>query len=438
MERAEKRRPRRSESAARTSRCLPIRESKTPLPRLPCARDSSRHARALQSEAFRGDRLDGPGRLPGQLDEAAQRVRETHLLDRPAYLGRPGDAGCAVHSGYADVCLAAAPTTAVSVDRCCAWYCHSGDRLGRRSSALREEEQAIHSSACTGADGTGRAARNWRVTPIPAAVGAHLYVPQNGTDVVGDYRADGSTAPAITVPCCNSDNQELVADRRFLYTALDTREDSWVGRTPLRAPAKPQRLFAVQNQHIRAFTVSGNTIYYISDYGYVGRADGRSSSRPKKLFECQDCLLNARGIIHLGRYLYWVAGGISGQGETSGGIYRFDLHSHRLTEIVSRIHGDTGPLVTDGRFLYRGNHPLGTIGRLKLDGSMVDEHFITTLGSPVGLVIYKGRIYWASANYDGNHQDVIGEASLANPNDRIEPVISLPGEPNSLAVEWAR
>jgi virginiamycin B lyase len=57
-------------------------------------------------------------------------------------------------------------------------------------------------------------------------------------------------------------------------------------------------------------------------------------------------------------------------------------------------------LAVAGGHIYRTNWPTGakqwagTIGRANLDGTGVNQRFISTASGPCGVAVYKGHIYW--------------------------------------------
>src|ERR671911_356892 len=65
---------------------------------------------------------------------------------------------------------------------------------------------------------------------------------------------------------------------------------------------------------------------------------------------------------------------------------------------------------TAGAFVYWANNGGGTIGRANLDGSGVDQSFITGAGEPVGVAVDGEHVYWTAgtigrANLDGSGVD---------------------------------
>src|SRR5918996_952551 len=80
--------------------------------------------------------------------------------------------------------------------------------------------------------------------------------------------------------------------------------------------------------------------------------------------------------------------------------------------------------------IYWGNFDTGTIGRAELDGTGVNQGFITAAGSPGGVAVNHTHLYWVSSHDNGT----IGRANLdgtgANPN-----FITGAGQPSGLAVD---
>jgi sugar lactone lactonase YvrE len=101
-------------------------------------------------------------------------------------------------------------------------------------------------------------------------------------------------------------------------------------------------------------------------------------------------------------HLYW-DNYSGGSGTTIG---RADLDGTGIDE--SFISGADGPVgvAVDAQHIYWANSNNGTIGRANLDGTDVDQGFITGVGFPEGVAVDAQHIYWASAN------GTIGRANL--------------------------
>lgn len=132
-------------------------------------------------------------------------------------------------------------------------------------------------------------------------------------------------------------------------------------------------------------------------------------------------------------HIYWV-------NNASGTIGRAMLDGTDLNQ--SFITGAQSPLgvVVDGSYIYWSNAganchgPLSTcdgttIGRAKLDGSSVNQSFITGADGPAHLAVNGNYIYWA--NFNGS---TIGRASLdgSGANQRF---LTTAGQPGGVAVD---
>ena len=62
--------------------------------------------------------------------------------------------------------------------------------------------------------------------------------------------------------------------------------------------------------------------------------------------------------------------------------------------------------------IYWPNNFTGTIGRAKLDGTDVDQNFITGASNLVSIALHRDRIYWGNAGAGGLGNAPIGRARL--------------------------
>jgi len=98
-----------------------------------------------------------------------------------------------------------------------------------------------------------------------------------------------------------------------------------------------------------------------------------------------------------GAYVYW----------TGSTIGRANLDGSEVDQsFITGANGQWGVEVDAGH-IYWANAFTDTIGRANLDGSEVDQSFITGASYPLGLAIGAGYIYWANAS-----SDTIGRANL--------------------------
>ena len=72
-------------------------------------------------------------------------------------------------------------------------------------------------------------------------------------------------------------------------------------------------------------------------------------------------------------------------------------------------------VAVDRNYIYYANNDGGTIGRADLDGTNLNQDFITTATGPLGLAVDGSAVYWAigaalapsaRANLDGNPSSV--------------------------------
>ena len=87
-------------------------------------------------------------------------------------------------------------------------------------------------------------------------------------------------------------------------------------------------------------------------------------------------------------------------------------------------------------FVYWANPDEGTIGRTNLDGTGVDERFITGAVQPVGIAVNRSHIYWMTGGIDTR---TIGRANLdgtdANPRFIVDGDVDPSSPTSSMAVD---
>jgi virginiamycin B lyase len=129
-------------------------------------------------------------------------------------------------------------------------------------------------------------------------------------------------------------------------------------------------------------------------------------------------------ILVYGRYLYWA--NIVPLRNGAGTIGRARLNGTDVNQKF--ITGANSPVgvTAAGRYLYWTNHT-GTIGRARLDGTDVNEKFIKTAqpNGPDAVVADSGHIYWAN-DYS------IGRANL-NGTGVSQRFIAVPNGPSGVA-----
>ena len=100
--------------------------------------------------------------------------------------------------------------------------------------------------------------------------------------------------------------------------------------------------------------------------------------------------------------IYWTNAEVA-----PGTIGRANLDGSRVNQ--GFITGASLPeeLAVDGQHIYWVNNGTNTIGRSNLDGSEVNQAFITTASSPIGLAVDAQHIYWTNGG-----SNTIGRANL--------------------------
>ena len=109
------------------------------------------------------------------------------------------------------------------------------------------------------------------------------------------------------------------------------------------------------------------------------------------------CLLSATLAARADGYVYW--------SNDNGTIGRANLDGSNVNQAF--VTGPTGPfgVAVDAGHIYWADYDANTIGRANLDGTNVDEDFISAT-SPRGVAVDAGHIYWTNGN------GTIGRANL--------------------------
>jgi virginiamycin B lyase len=125
-------------------------------------------------------------------------------------------------------------------------------------------------------------------------------------------------------------------------------------------------------------------------------------------------------------YLYWQNGGL--------GIGRANLNGSVVDQSFITHDGAQCGLAASGSYLYwavGGPSGATTIGRASIDGTGVNNSFIRGASDPCGLAIAGGYIYWGN---NGATSDYIGRANL-NGSDVDQTYIATGGRTCGLAIE---
>ncbi len=171
----------------------------------------------------------------------------------------------------------------------------------------------------------------------------------------------------------------------------------------------------------RAFlaTVDSAHIYWTSAAGTtIGRANLDGTGADASFISGAD---GPAGVAVDSAHIYWAnCGGIADQGcsgNTVGTtIGRANLDGTGVNEDF--ITGASAPcgIAVDSGHIYWANLGPGatgtTIGRANLDGTGVNEDFITGASAPCGIAVDSGHIYWANAGNSSVTGTTIGRANL--------------------------
>jgi hypothetical protein len=102
-----------------------------------------------------------------------------------------------------------------------------------------------------------------------------------------------------------------------------------------------------------------------------------------------------------GNFVYWT------EGTPNSAIGRAKINGTGLNNnFITGLNSPVG-VATDSKFVYWADEGANTIGRANLDGSGVNQNFITTgVDTPSGVAVTTSAIYWVNGN------NTIGQANL--------------------------
>lgn len=197
--------------------------------------------------------------------------------------------------------------------------------------------------------------------------------------------------------------------------------------------------------------IEGNYIYW-SNADQSGNSIGRATLSGTEVEpEFIPGLFEISSVAVSGSYIYWTAGGFAvptiGRAKLNG----TDVEPDFITLPQDDEHGSDG-IAVNGSYIYFSQPEIGasmdantgTIARANLNGSGVDENFITHAEDPNELVLDGSHIYW-STSLDGfgdlGPGHTIGRANMDASN--VEPAYITTGTPtegiavDSSSLYWA-
>ncbi|HTZ65694.1 MAG TPA: hypothetical protein VMB51_16460 [Solirubrobacteraceae bacterium] len=133
-------------------------------------------------------------------------------------------------------------------------------------------------------------------------------------------------------------------------------------------------------------------------------------------------VLGAALAAQAGANVYWANHG----GATIG---RANLDGSEVDQSFITAASPTSSVAVDARHLYWTNYYEGTIGRANLDGGEVEQSFITGANHPAGVAVDAGHVYWT--NY---YEGTIGRANLDG-GEVEQSFITGASEPYGVAVD---
>jgi hypothetical protein len=124
-------------------------------------------------------------------------------------------------------------------------------------------------------------------------------------------------------------------------------------------------------------------------------------------------------------FVYW--------SESNGSIGRANLDGTGVNESFITGAGGPGALAVDGQHVYWANFDSGTIGRANLDGTGVNQYFLDAAGVATGVAVDGQHIYWGSYTTVHTVLSMIGRANLDGTG--VEGIVGGAGQVRGLAVD---
>ena len=193
----------------------------------------------------------------------------------------------------------------------------------------------------------------------------------------------------------------VTVDRQHLYWAAE----GWIGRANLDGSGVNQHLIDYRlngdtippgqlavDDHYIYFGLGRNTI---AGVGLIGRANLDGSGVDKQFITVQGGLLLS-GLAVDSNYIYWID---SMPGHQSIGRANLDGTGVDPSFIAGASAQECcvpGSLAVDGQHIYWTDPYRGAIGRANLDGTGVNWNFITGASLPSGVAVDFGHLYWTN------------------------------------------
>jgi len=193
-------------------------------------------------------------------------------------------------------------------------------------------------------------------------------------------------------------------------TALYYQSGKSIDRLSLVGPSRTTKVVSLGGgSELPAIAVAGGYVYWAVETGRAGRdtimrarLDGRDTRELVGGLTYPDSLVAAGG------YLYWADQRSIGRVGLGGS----HLQRQFIALAQERGGGVAEGLATDGSHLYFSRCQDSEIGRADLDGTHVDDGFISlgSTGCPQGLAVGGGEIYWTDLGTAGD--GTIGRAAV--------------------------
>lgn len=224
----------------------------------------------------------------------------------------------------------------------------------------------------------------------------------NSNGALGRANLDGVEINQSFIPLSAGINSPygVVVDGTHIYWA-DSGANT-IGRANLDGTGVDKSFIPAPNDP-QGVAVDGSYIYWANyNDGTIGRANLNGTGVNQSFISTS---FGLEGVAVDSRYIYWTNLG----GTTIG---RANINGTGANPTF--ISGANKPdgIAVDSSYIYWANTN-GNIGRATLDGSVVNQDFITTQ-EPCGLAVDSGHVYWTN-----NSADSIGRANLngTNAND---------------------
>jgi virginiamycin B lyase len=248
----------------------------------------------------------------------------------------------------------------------------------------------------------------------------HIFWTNLNTGTIGRANIDGTGVNQSFITGIDAPSG-ITSDGSFLYWTTggnnNTLGSGGIARAGMDGVTGRNNAFIAGASKPLAVAVDGTYVYWANfNSTTIGRALKTGASVNQAFMTVG---AYPYGVEVRGAFIYW---SIYQVGTVAGTkIGRADVGGTNInSNFISTANGPTG-LASDGTYLYWSNYESSTIGRSLLDGSQVNQVYVSSLSgsvadkfNPVGVAVTSGQVLWT--NFDSLK---VGRASFAGTTDQL-------------------